>query len=391
MQAGNIYFASGKFYVQYRQGGRRKSHLLDFKSSKVHQLKPETWPRAVVAARDEFMKTINEASATQKPTMYMSVAQFFDEIFCKVGEDGSFGGVCGELKFSTARGYLRLFNFYLRARIGDRLLSDFDQPAIFRLFQEIGQANLATSSLRNVKWLLASVYRAAQDRGYYPGDRKNPVGDVALPKGRRARLTHAYSDVEIAEMLKAVAGNRTASTITILAASTGMRRSEIQGLSWADYTENELYSEGLLGVLRIRRGNVDGVISEPKTERSEREIPCVPELRAALEEYRIACQQRGINTTTGPLFASEVGTAVALNNVLKRTILPALAERGKEKIWRGWHAFRRSLATRLDDRKIDVKSISTILGHAQQSTTTNHYIKPHRAGVAAGMKSLAVQ
>ena len=43
--------------------------------------------------------------------------------------------------------------------------------------------------------------------------------------------------------------------------------------------------------------------------------------------------------------------------------------------WRGWHAFRRGLATNLHTLGVDDKTIQAILRHSNVSLTINVYIK----------------
>ena len=109
------------------------------------------------------------------------------------------------------------------------------------------------------------------------------------------------------------------------------------------------------------------------------------------------------NPTLGPMFKSKpkskskpkVATALNLNNVLNRMILPVLNRCetcSKEKQdhagadhkykrdasrpeWHGWQAFRRGLAANLHDLGVDDKMIQAILRHANVSMTQRCYIK----------------
>src|SRR6267378_5235623 len=56
--------------------------------------------------------------------------------------------------------------------------------------------------------------------------------------------------------------------------------------------------------------------------------------------------------------------------------------------WRGWHAFRRGLGTRLNEMGVDDKEIQSILRHADISTTQAYYILPNIERAKAGLKKL---
>jgi integrase len=56
--------------------------------------------------------------------------------------------------------------------------------------------------------------------------------------------------------------------------------------------------------------------------------------------------------------------------------------------WRGWHAFRRGLGTRLNDMGMSLTNIRSILRHASISTTTAHYVFPNPDKTKAGLRKL---
>jgi integrase len=74
-----------------------------------------------------------------------------------------------------------------------------------------------------------------------------------------------------------------------------------------------------------------------------------------------------------------------LNNAL-RQILPVLKAAGIQ--WRGWHAFRRGVATILHDLKVDDITIQHILRHSDIATTRKSYIKTLPQQTVDGMKQL---
>ena len=62
-----------------------------------------------------------------------------------------------------------------------------------------------------------------------------------------------------------------------------------------------------------------------------------------------------------------------LDNFAKRTIRPVLEKLGLE--WYGFHAFRRGLATNLEQLGVAPKDIQAIMRHADFQTTMNLYVK----------------
>jgi len=67
-------------------------------------------------------------------------------------------------------------------------------------------------------------------------------------------------------------------------------------------------------------------------------------------------------------------------------IRPVLIKHGVP--WRGWHAFRRGLATNLHHLGVSDKTIQAILRHSNVSVTQNCYIKSISSDAVDAMLSL---
>jgi integrase len=128
----------------------------------------------------------------------------------------------------------------------------------------------------------------------------------------------------------------------------------------------------------------------PKTRRSAAPVPVVTELAEALEDHR----QRMGKLAVGPIFQVGNGKPLNLDNLARRVISPAIErcvkcrkpeaehkpeghmfELDKTLQWRGWHAFRRGLATNLHVIGVDDKTIQALLRHSNIGLTMNIYVK----------------
>jgi integrase len=108
------------------------------------------------------------------------------------------------------------------------------------------------------------------------------------------------------------------------------------------------------------------------------------------------------------MFASAIGTPLDLHNVFTRQIATMLnvcskcketkkdhgetdheySRRSDLPEWHGWHAFRRGLATNLNDLGVLDLTIQRILRHSDVTTTRQAYIKPLDHQVTAGMERI---
>ena len=200
--------------------------------------------------------------------------------------------------------------------------------------------------------------------------------------------------------------HETTRVIVALAGYCGLSKSEISGLCWDNYDANKGEIAIVSSVVAGKRGNT-------KTKARAASVPLIPSVRDLLDLYRLrlANPETGELPKTGVMFATEVNTPLDLHNVFTRQIEPVLnacAECGESKkehgeetdheyrrsdlpVWHGWHAFRRGLATNLNDLGVLDLTIQRILRHSDVTTTRKAYIKPLDHQVTAGMAQLEAE
>jgi site-specific recombinase XerD len=105
---------------------------------------------------------------------------------------------------------------------------------------------------------------------------------------------------------------------------------------------------------------------------------CSPILKKVLDDHRVRVKGKDQDY----IFAGERrGTPLNLENLAKRVIKPALAKNELELLkWKGWHAFRRSLATNLYSCGVAPKVIQAILRHSDIGTTLAYLCFDARRG-----------
>ncbi len=160
-----------------------------------------------------------------------------------------------------------------------------------------------------------------------------------------------------------------------LALYTGMRSEEICGLTWKDVH----IPQGIIEVTQAigRIGN-KGYVKPPKNETSRRRIPIIPELAELLRtRKKRVCWDNDVeepnpnwfvvgdrDTFKLPQYATQnFGRVCRRNNVI-----------GSEGRYLTLHGLRDTLATvGVQERTIDIKSLSAILGHSNTAMTLNTY------------------
>jgi integrase len=233
-------------------------------------------------------------------------------------------------------------------------------------------------TLLRVKSFLSGVFKHAKREGLI--DFENPMRDVSVP-GRTKKFRGAvYTMQEIADMAECLEGVAFVAFST--AALTGLRLAELRGLRWEDFDGKSL---------KISRTVWRTRIGETKTPESEGSVPVLPVLQRVLNDYKMK-----IGGKDGEwIFKGEKrGTSLNLANLVRRSITPMLTRcavcnemKAKHKEehefvlntkipqWRGWHSFRRGLASNLYSLGVKPKVIQAILRHADIGTTLAYYVE----------------
>jgi integrase len=311
----------------------------------------------VQSIAEEFLRPFNEGRFSPQSTL--ALAQFIDDFY--------FPAVKSRLRPSTLKCYKDFSKNHVHARVTKIALRDFRCADGERLLADIAtQNNLTRTTLYHIKSFVSGVFKFAKRQGVLDGP--NPMQDVSIPAAKAPGDTYAYSLEQIQKMMADLP--ELAKTVVAAAAFTGLRKSELRGLRWEDYREGALY---------VSRSVWGRHVLEPKTPHSRAAVPVVAPLAELLDKLRGS-------KSSGPIFQDSKGKALNLDNLARRVIQSILVV--NKLPWRGWHAFRRGLATNLHRLGVDDKSIQTILRHGSVQTTREIYIKGVSSDALAAMERL---
>ena len=216
---------------------------------------------------------------------------------------------------------------------------------------------LAPKTVRNIHNLIhEALEKAVADRLIL----ENPANGCELPQVEHREMKTL--DMDQLDRFFMEAKRSGVFELYYTALSTGMRRGELLGLKWSDVDWHNR-------VISVRRQvlRVEGVVQEAplKTKNAYRNIAVSQELLDILRE-----KQERENDKSVYVFSSPTGGAMSpdstqhmLHRVLKRA--------GLEQI--RFHDLRHSYATLALQNGVDIKTLSSILGHFSAGFTLDTY------------------
>jgi integrase len=256
--------------------------------------------------------------------------------------------------------YLINFRAHIIPRWGDTFLTDLKAVDVEKWLRSLTMAPATKSKLRNH---LSALYSHAIRYEMY--DRMNPIKSVRQG-AKRVKIPDLLSIEEMASILRNIPSTAIC-TAVLVAAVTGLRRSEIRGLKWCDIDREALW-------LNLRRGRIGRHQSRLKTEQSRKGLPISPELLDVLDSWRAESLYRGDDDWVFASSKNNGRTPLWLDMVLRNHIRKAAAKAGIEKLI-GWHTFRRSIGSIWATKGEKVKVVQDLLRHAKLSTTIELYLQ----------------
>jgi integrase len=411
-QKGCIVKIGGNWCVRYadwriENGERVRKQGLTHKLTAVldSEIRMKRPPKHVEDLAEEFMVRVN--GSTGNPDTCSTLSQFVEATW--------FPFIEGKRAHSTVATYKFYWKHQLKPYVGRYLVRDITSAQAETALTNIAREhpNMTEATLKKLRSMLSGILKRGIGLGLRTGP--NPCREIETPEGQPSSETYAYTLDEILQMFRLIT-HEVARVLIALAAFAGLSKSELQGLTWEAYDAEN-------GEIKVLSGVVNGKRGKTKTAARKNTVPLIPKVRELLDLYRL----RLGNPTTGVMFpamlrapkrsgrgsqrsssATEVRTPICLHNLFTRQIDPILSacvecnepkathddenheyQRDPDRVqWHGWHAFRRGLASNLNELGVPDLTIQRIMRHSDVATTRKSYIKIREDNVTAGMGRL---
>jgi integrase len=268
----------------------------------------------------------------------------------------------------TYRGYIRKS---VKPRWGSLHLDEIKAVDVEGWLRQLPIARSSRAKIRNI---MSVLFNHACRHELFDS---NPMRFVRQGAKRR-RTPDVLTAAEIRALVDHLALRER--TLVLLAASTGLRQSELFGLKWRDVDFKH-------GELSVVRSIVSGVVGRCKTESSQKPVPLYPLLRETLLNWRKTCNFAGGEDW---IFASRLhkGRRPYWGSCILRKYIRPVAESLKIQKRIGWHTFRHTYSTLLRRVGAEFKVMQELMRHSTLRTTMSGRRNGSNAGVQKGHRNV---
>lgn len=228
---------------------------------------------------------------------------------------------------------------------------------------------LSARSVRLIHEVLHKALKKATELEYIP---KNPATNCTLPRVEREEI-HPLDDDQTAALLAAARGSDLEHFVTV-ALFTGMRLSELLGLTW-DSVDMELGTITIDKQITRIEHRANGLFASPKSGKARTLTPALSVMLELKAQHRrqLEAQPRAgpvWDNSPGLVFTDSTGGPLCQQYIYKR-FLKLLATAGLEGV--RFHDLRHTYAVNAIRAGDDIKTIQGNLGHATAAFTLDRY------------------
>jgi integrase len=279
------------------------------------------------------------------------------------------------LERSTIKSYEEIARLHIKPFIGAEKLSKLTMPAVQAYLDSMLETRSKAMAGKAVR-ALSSIITEAQRRGLVAQNVAKGV-KVIRPKREKKKIIVPPKEELRAMLDKAAFEFADFRPLLLTAIFAGLRSSELRGLRRVDVDLRAAE------ITVCQRADQWGDIGSPKSQAGHRTIPIPPMLVSVLREWML----RAPPSALGLLFPNSEGGVRLHSNMLNREYWPLQIAAG---LWEptdkqgedgqpivraryDFHSLRHAAASAWIKQHVDLKRLTTWLGHASVQTTLDVY------------------
>ena len=364
------------------KGVEKTAWLVDYTHKGKQHIKTFPTKREAVAWRADMQHEVKQGTHTPA-SKSITVAEAGALWLSQAENDG--------LEASTVMQYRQHLNYHITPFLGDVKLAELTPASVVGFRAQLRKEGRSPVMAKKVTTSLGAILASAIAGGRVA---RNVVREQAREHGNRQRRLEKRHDKrlevgvdiptknEIRAILAAAQGRLRPLIVTAI--FTGLRASELRGLTWDDVNLER-------AVIRVRqRADRWNNIGSPKSATSQREVPLAPIVVNTLREWKLACPKSELDLA----FPSRLGNVESLPNLHRRGLGTLQVAAGitsdREHPKYGLHAFRHAAASLFIEQGFSPKRVQALMGHSsiQMTFDTYGHLFPSKDDDAAAMQQL---
>ena len=271
-----------------------------------------------------------------------------------------------DLKMQSIINYENLINNYLKNSVGIIKINNLTRIDIENLFLYLKVRNVAVSTKKSLIYIVRSSLNYAYKNNYIS---YIDVSNIKFKLPNKAIFVLSKDEQNILEnSLKEKPNIR--KVCLLLCLYTGLRVGEVCGLKWEDidFSNKSLTIKRTIERIKNKDENIKSktilIESTPKSDTSNRIIP-IPNFIISLLLFFKSDNNYFLLSKSNKLYDPRL-----FESFYSRILKSSNINHNK------FHTLRHTFATRSIESKMDIKTLSEILGHSQIETTLKLYVHP---------------
>jgi integrase len=263
------------------------------------------------------------------------------------------------VKPSTRANYDSILELHILPAFGELRIDEVVPLHVERFIQTKVESGLSGKTVRNLLLVLQGIMSLALDNDLIE---RSPIRNRHKPTIEK-REKPIWSPAQLLSILSAAPTDLR--TFFDCVALTGTRLGEVLALKWKHVDLERR-------ILRIEHSLWRGQLLSPKTTASTRDIPLGSALNETLRNHRECSSHRGPDDF---VFCKKDGSALDPDVLRKDALYPILDRLGipRKKGASGFHTFRHSAASIVNEQTGNLKLAQKFLGHSTIEMTADIY------------------
>ena len=302
-------------------------------------------------ARDKFLATINKASIQEKIVDGLVLLTKMVDRYKAAHVEAQVAG-----RFVLAKPTRLKYLLHLEQRIvpqwGDRRLREISPDEVQEWLFETCDSWHMMNDLRG-------IYTKAEEWGYWPEGRRNPISRVKIGEKWSVRAERILNEDETVRVLARLSDPNLLIIETTMA--TGARISELLGLMWQHVNLQD-------GIIHIVQRNWRGDIDDPKSRTSKRPLT----LGYLVDRYRVKAAAEKAQPHKWAFVRTDGSGLPLWDSGVRQALKRAAAAEGCDFPGLGPHSFRRANITWRQEVGGSSIEASKIAGHSTVRMTEEY-------------------